>query len=330
MPVVGLANLGNTCYINTAIQCLGHCPSFVSFLKNSSSQKDLPDLHNQITDVVTSLWEPDIGSIIPKGFLNAVQRSLPSMRLHEENDIQEFLIVFLDKLNEGLASRITKVPRSLQLLTHSSPQLLLLQSRADAAWLNQHAKEYSPLIPLIHGQSISQIICGHCQKIFHNYETFSLLMLSILKTKDSIETALKRHMDHEYVNTEVHAEHWTCDGCHNKAKSLKSTKLWRLPKVLMLCLKRFTSDLQKNDCNIDVQHTLDLTSLNLGPSNYSVYDLCAIACHIGCYGGGHYHALCKRNEETWCKIDDTFVTPCPPPSSTTSGYIFFYQLRDSA
>lgn len=36
----GLANLGNTCYMNSTLQCIVHCPTFVSLILDSDDTKD--------------------------------------------------------------------------------------------------------------------------------------------------------------------------------------------------------------------------------------------------------------------------------------------------
>lgn len=319
--VPGIANLGNTCYFNTAVQCLAHCPAFVSLMHSRSSDVD-HNLVSQLKDVVSLLWEEDTQGIMPRGLLGAVKDSIPSLHVHEENDIQEFLVLLIDRLNAALKCGPPPAPAPA---SSGDSARARLEAKVDAAWHHSHAAEYSAVIPLFHGQSISQVICGNCGKIFHNYEPFTTLCVPL--AADTVAGCLERYLDHEHVNADDDDASWTCDECQHKPKSLKSTKFWRLPEVLMLVVKRFTPTLQKNHAKLGVDRVLNMRKYSLGPSPHNTYDLCAIACHSGSYGSGHYHAVCRRPGNKWYVVDDVNINAVPAPETSSNGYVFFYQQR---
>ncbi len=320
--VPGIANLGNTCYLNTAVQCLAHCPSFVGFMKSTDVEHSLVA---QLKDVLNILWSEDAQGVMPRGLLGAVKESIPSLYIHEENDIQEFLVLLIDRLNTALKVQSPPRPPPLEEEAASKPWGRL-KAKVDAAWHQSHAKDYSPLVDIFHGQSISQVVCGDCGKIFHNYEPFTTLCVPL--SADTVTGCLERYLDHEHVNAEAGDDGcWTCDDCKGKPKSLKSTKFWRLPEVLMLVVKRFTPSLLKNHAKLGVERVLNMRKYSLGPSPHNTYDLCAIACHSGSYGSGHYHAVCRRPGNKWYVIDDVHINAVPAPETSGNGYVFFYQRR---
>jgi ubiquitin C-terminal hydrolase len=321
--VPGIANLGNTCYFNTAVQCLAHCPGFVSLMKSTDGVSKT-SLVSQLKDVVGLLWESDTQGIMPRGLLGAVKESIPSLYIHEENDIQEFLVLLIDRLNTAMKCDPPRPPRFDEEATTTKPWERL-KAKVDAAWHQSHAKDYSPLVDMFHGQSISQVMCGNCGKIFHNYEPFTTLCVPL--GADTVTGCLERYLDHEHVNAEGEDACWKCDACKQSPKSLKSTKFWRLPEVLMLVVKRFTPTLQKNHARLGVDRVLNVRKYSLGPSPHNTYDLCAIACHSGSYGSGHYHAICRRPGNKWYVVDDVHVNDVPAPETSRNGYVFFYQRR---
>ena len=77
----------------------------------------------------------------------------------------------------------------------------------------------------------------------------------------------------------------------------------------MICLKRFSNHLRKNNKLI----TFPLTDLNMSKyvvgynSNSYVYDLYGICNHTGNVMGGHYFAYIKTKDDMWYEFNDTEV-----------------------
>ena len=64
------------------------------------------------------------------------------------------------------------------------------------------------------------------------------------------------------------------------------------------------------------------------PNSPRVYDLYAMACHLGVMGGGHYVAYGKSKDDTWHLFNDSIVTPVTAEEvAKENGYLLFYQSR---
>ncbi len=133
---------------------------------------------------------------------------------------------------------------------------------------------------------------------------------------------------------------WYCSQCKEHRRAFKKFDLWKLPKILIVQLKRFSyrNKHWREKIETLVQFPLeglDLTEHVRGPitpGEEPIYDLYAISNHYGALGGGHYTAFAiNPNLRKWFKFDDSSVAEVHDPRSviTPAAYILFYQRRDS-
>jgi ubiquitin C-terminal hydrolase len=326
----GLANVGATCYLNTATQCLSYCLEFLHYVLSARYKKDAEThgrtidenaLISELRSLLVEMWMNG-HSLIPRRFVNAINKNLAEMEIYQQNDINEFLAYFIDRMNKDVC--YTNIPTKEELISknkYKNTPYDIQRYKMDISWHERVGKEYSELVDLFYGQSITQVICGHCKNITHNYEIYSSMMVPVDDSTDTLYDCLKMHFKDEILNEEIE---WKCDECKHKSKSKKTTRLWRNPKVLIISLKRFTFDMQKNNKHIEIPSELSLQQFALSHTD-SVYRLRAVAYHVGSYHGGHYFALCKHPDNKWYMIDDLNVTETTDPD-IGKGYVYFYTL----
>jgi ubiquitin carboxyl-terminal hydrolase 4/11/15 len=109
--VCGLTNLGNTCFMNSALQCLSNIPILTEFVLNSYDRKssflnimgkNRKKLFDYYYDIIKQFWFHKYSNVIPKEFRIEVSRKGPQFRADEQNDCCEFLIFILDAFHEEL------------------------------------------------------------------------------------------------------------------------------------------------------------------------------------------------------------------------------------
>jgi ubiquitin carboxyl-terminal hydrolase 4/11/15 len=109
--VCGLTNLGNTCFMNSALQCLSNIPILTEFVLNSYDRmssylnimgKNRIKLFDNYCDIIKKLWFHKYSYVIPKEFRLEVSRKGPQFRAYEQNDCCEFLTFILDTFHEEL------------------------------------------------------------------------------------------------------------------------------------------------------------------------------------------------------------------------------------
>ncbi|XP_014665937.1 PREDICTED: uncharacterized protein LOC106807936 [Priapulus caudatus] len=100
----GLRNLGNTCYMNSALQCLLNCSALVKyFLEDFEMDANTKDsLTGHLARLVVSVWKGDKYTITPTEFKNCLGNTFPQFSGCRQHDSQEFLALMLDSLHEDL------------------------------------------------------------------------------------------------------------------------------------------------------------------------------------------------------------------------------------
>ena len=124
--VVGIQNMGNTCYCNSTIQILRACHEWnvfcitqdFSHLKDNNNKKIL--LAYQ--DIIKSIWSASKPSYIrPTGFLSEIRKVVKGT-VYEmfgqtiPNDSHEFLIYLLDNFHEALKEELYAIRYIVQIV----------------------------------------------------------------------------------------------------------------------------------------------------------------------------------------------------------------------
>ncbi len=97
----GLSNVGNTCYINSTLQCLFACGPFVRLLESVNVAGKLPA--GSIGDELNKLMMTHIvGAGHPKSFIECLEKStlLGNLAIRAQQDASEFFTALLSRLNE--------------------------------------------------------------------------------------------------------------------------------------------------------------------------------------------------------------------------------------
>ena len=126
---------------------------------------------------------------------------------------------------------------------------------------------------------------------------------------------------------------WYCQKCKNLVLAKKKIDLYYVPKILIICLKRFvkttSKGFEKNETLIDFPiNNLDLKDFIIGPDKeHSKYDLFANNQHFGSGEFGHYTALCKNNGK-WFLYDDSQCNETLEKDVISSAaYVLFYRRQ---
>jgi len=353
---VGLTNLGNTCFMNSSLQCLSNTIPLSDYVLGYDYRSEINhdnflgtqgQLVSSYAELIKHLWLGSNSYYNPSSFKNILSKFAPQFEGYEQQDSQELLSYLLDGIHEDL-NRVKKKPYIEEKDCDGTND----EGDAITSWSNYLQRNQSIIVDMFQGQLRSTITCRNqqckqqssgidgsslygCGHINVKFDPFMYLSLPISDNCNTLDDCLDLYCEEELL---VGDEQWYCPKCKTHVDATKKIDLFMLPPILIIHLKRFkVSSYGGNRSKITKSIQYPLNDWNLSKQKksssgiYPLYDCYAISQHHGSVGYGHYTAHAKnRFDGMWYNFNDSIVNgPVVNPRSEglgsgSSAYCLFY------
>lgn len=182
----GLGNLGNTCFMNSTIQCLAHSDPLCRYFLSNQYTQDLNrqnplgtggELALQFASLLQEMWSSTYGTVYPRSFKTALGKHAEQFMGYDQHDSQEFALYLLDALHED-TNRVTQKP---YIEKPEQGQDETDEQAAEVAWKLHLQREDSKVLDYFMGQVKSRVTCPTpgCGRVSTTFDPFMYLSVPI-------------------------------------------------------------------------------------------------------------------------------------------------------
>uniref|UniRef100_A0A5F9C2T2 Ubiquitin carboxyl-terminal hydrolase 8 n=1 Tax=Oryctolagus cuniculus TaxID=9986 RepID=A0A5F9C2T2_RABIT len=302
--LTGLRNLGNTCYMNSILQCLCNAPHLADYFNRNCYQDDINrsnllghkgEVAEEFGIIMKALWTGQYRYISPKDFKITIGKINDQFAGYSQQDSQELLLFLMDGLHEDLNKADNRKRHKEENNDHLDDF-----KAAEHAWQKHKQLNESIIVALFQGQFKSTVQCLTCHKKSRTFEAFMYLSLPLASTsKCTLQDCLRLFSKEEKLTDN---NRFYCSHCRARRDSLKKIEIWKLPPVLLVHLKRFSYDgrwKQKLQTSVDFPlESLDLSQYVIGPkNNLKKYNLFSVS-SLGGSSDASSNTVIKHNSKT--------------------------------
>ncbi|XP_009879603.1 PREDICTED: ubiquitin carboxyl-terminal hydrolase 36, partial [Charadrius vociferus] len=280
----GLQNLGNTCFLNSTVQCLTYTPPLANYLLSKEHSRTCHQggfcMMCVMQNHMIQAFANSGNAIKPVSFIRDLKKIAQHIRFGNQEDAHEFLRYTIDAMQKACLNGCTKLDRQTQATT---------------------------LVHQIFGGYLrSRVKCSVCKTVSDTYDPYLDLALEIRQAANIVR-ALELFVKSDVLGGE---NAYMCAKCKKKVSASKRFTIHRASNVLTLSLKRFANfgggKITKDVGYPEFLNIRPYMSQNNGdPIMYGLY---AVLVHSGysCHAG-HYYCYVKASNGQWYQMNDDLV-----------------------
>ena len=347
-PMIGLQNIGQTCYMNAALQCFSNTKALTSYFLNYNNLKYLknnaiilkqanePSLVIEYLKLIRHLWcDPPKSYYAPYEFKKEIGKIDSLFKNFEANDAKDFVNFLVMRLHDelnGIDGTLIKEKinePSMQLNPYN--QMQVLQS-----YLYEFQINFNSFISnCFYGTTQGEFECQNCKMklyqtgqnlplIKYNYQTFFFLNFPLGEVSKYILSNQMIYM--KYMNANVNPNRAVdlmdcfsyyqkdeilgcyCDGCQNNNAQVVSRTKLYVAPIYLIILLNRGKGIEFN-IKIMFPEFFDTKGIFINPTG--VYQLYGVVKHFGeSSSAGHFTAYCRSPiDNRWYFYNDATVTP---------------------
>ena len=344
--LVGLNNVGSTCFMNATLQCLLHISELtlyflneypndcqLLFQKNINSESK-GNISKQYYKVVNGVYIANLNnensknyfynSYSPRDFKRTLGYYNSQFSRAEANDSKDLILYLLQTFHEELNyygdnpfPQFLKQPNQL-----NRPETFIYFNNS------YNYQNFSIISRLFYGTYENMTKCYSCNNIFYSYQKFEFMSLSTYKYRNktfNIYDGFKDNEDFQYLNGN---NQYYCNICKKLTDAQICYKIIHPPLKLLINID-YGKDKIYNVSNLQFDEIIDITQfINFDFGSKIKYQICGICTHLGFSGSsGHYIAYCRNKESgKWYNFNDSSCREANKSEIYTgSPYLLIYE-----
>ena len=343
--LIGLNNIGSTCFINATLQCLSQTKALTNYFLNEKNKTKIINnnialknkLDNQLTpcyyELINKLWNKssETKSVSPLNFVQKLNEMNPLFKLGEAGDSKDFIIFILEQIHRELKKKLNINSKTLDPLNQYD------KANSFDHFFNEFKSEVSIISDVFFGIHETTNVCLNCKKnynsrnqnnpICYNYGIFNCLIFPLEEVKNM---KLKNNMNQgnnqasNNSNNEVNIydcfdynqksdlftgdNKYFCNICRQLNDSIYTSRIFTSPDYLILILNRGKGNIY--NVKLDFPEVINITNYVLQKEMSNIiYNLYGVVTHIGQSGpNAHFVSSCKSPVNgKWYRYNDAIV-----------------------
>ena len=345
--LIGLNNIGATCFMNATLQCLSQTKSLTKYFLDQNNKERIEynnvflmnsedyQLSPIYLELIQKLWDKKNNKpYSPTNFMNTINNMNPLFKRGEPGDSKDFIIFILEQFHKELKKSILSNNDNNTKINQPINQYDKINSFNH--FFSEFKKECSIISDIFFGILETTNECINCKNYYnsqgmnnlicYNYQIFNCLIFPLEEVKKMKNNLMMNNNMYQTNNNVVNlydcfsynqkTDLFTgpnqnyCNICKKLNDSNYTSKIYIGPNVLILILNRGKNNIY--NIKLDFNQTIDLTQFILQKDMpLIIYSLYGVITHIGQSGpNAHFVASCKSPiDHKWYRYNDSIVTP---------------------